>query len=182
MRCGRRSRARWAVRIPGIAIAVIDDDGNERRRAARPAKSRSIASRPTARPTRCSSSSTSRIPTARAQKFTGDWCRTGDVADARRRRLSLVPGPRRRHVQGRGLPDRAVGNRELPRQAPGGRQRGRGAVAGRDARQRRQGVHRARARARAVAGARGRHPRSMCASISRRTNIRRRSSSSTRCR
>ena len=42
---------------------------------------------------------------------------------ARRRRLSLVPGPRRRHVQGGRIPDRPVGDRELPRPAPGGGQR-----------------------------------------------------------
>ena len=66
---------------------------------------------------------------------------------ARRRRLSLVPGTRRRHVQGGRLPDRPVGDRELPRPASGGRQRRRGPLARRNARQRRQGVHRARRRA-----------------------------------
>ena len=100
----------------------------------------------------------------------------------RRRRLPLVPGTRRRHVQGRRLSHRPVRNRELPRQASGRRERRGRAVAGRDARQRRQGVHRARARARAVGRARSRSSRSTCASISRRTSTRRKSNSSMRCR
>ena len=39
----------------------------------------------------------------------------------RRGRLPLVPGPRRRHVQERGLPHRPRGDRELPGEASGGR-------------------------------------------------------------
>ena len=65
---------------PGHRIAVIDDDGQRGAARASRARSRSTASRPTARPIRCSSSSTSATPKARAKKFTGDWCRTGDVA------------------------------------------------------------------------------------------------------
>ena len=82
---------------------------------------------------------------------------------ARRRGLPLVPGPRRRHVQGGRLPDRPVGDRELPRPPPGGRERRGGPLARRDARQRREGVHRARGGPRAVGGDRERHPRARAA-------------------
>ena len=65
---------------PGHRIAVDRRRRRTRSPPARSARSRSTASRRTARPIRSSSSSTSRIPKARAKKFTGDWCRTGDLA------------------------------------------------------------------------------------------------------
>ncbi len=80
---------------------------------------------------------------ATRNKFTGDWCRTGDVATMDADGLPVVPGPRRRHVQGRRLSRRSVGNRELHRPASGGRQCSGDSRAGRDARQHRQGVRRA---------------------------------------
>ena len=61
--------------------------GDRRRRQRAPARraGRSRGASPraaTARPTRCSSSTTSRIRDGTRSKFTGDWCRTGDIAGA----------------------------------------------------------------------------------------------------
>ena len=95
------ARAAWAGRIPGHRVAVIDDDGNECPRG-EPGDVAVHRTTSTASPTRCSSSATGRTTQATRDKFTGDWCRTGDHGDARRRRLPLVPGPRRRRVQGAG--------------------------------------------------------------------------------
>ncbi len=167
---------------PGHRIARDRRRRQRSRGRARWARSPCTGSRPTAARIRCSSSSTSRIPEAPREQVHRRLVPHRRSREARRGRLPVVPGPRRRHVQGRRLPDRSLGDRELPGQAPGGRQcRGR-AVARRNARQRRQGVHRPDARA---LGHRRRWTTtssSTCAGTSRPTNIRRKSSSSTRCR
>ena len=74
---------------------------------------------------------------------------------ARRGRLSLVPGPRRRRVQGGGLPHRPERDRELPGQASGRDQRRRGAQARPRARCAGQGLRGAGARFRGGACAGG---------------------------
>ena len=150
---------------PGHRIAVIDDDRRRRCPPARPGEVAVNRVAPDGTPDPVFFLEYFGNPEGTRSKFTGDWCRTGDVATRRRRRLPLVPGPRRRHVQGGGLPDRPVRDRELPRQAPGRRERRRGALARRDARQRRQGVHRARAGTCAVARRSRRRSGSTCASI-----------------
>ena len=99
-----------------------------------------------------------------------------------RRRLPLVPGPQRRHVQGRRLPHRPERDRELPGQASGGGQRRGGAQARRRARRGGQGLRRAGAGLRRRRGAGRANCSSTCAASSRPTSTRRRSSSSTRCR
>ena len=66
---------------------------------------------------------------------------------ARRGRLRLVRGPRRRRDHRRRLPDRAVRGRVRVPGARGRQGGGGGRVTGRAARQRREGVHRARRRA-----------------------------------
>ena len=92
---------------PGHRVAVIDDDGREVRARARWATSRSIASRPTARPTRCSSSSTSSNPEPRATKYIGDWCRTGDLATMDEDGYLWYQGRADDMFKVRGLPHRA---------------------------------------------------------------------------
>ena len=78
--CGRRSRARWGARIPGTGSRVIDDDGSEvARRRDRRGRGEPHRARRHAR--------SGLLPRVlqepgrrRAKKFTGDWCRTGDLA------------------------------------------------------------------------------------------------------
>ena len=101
---------------------------------------------------------------------------------ARRGRLRLVRGPRRRRDHRRRLPDRAVrGGVRVPRAPGGARGRG-GGVAGRAARQRRQGVHRAGRGPRGVRRAGGGDPALSCATACRPTPTRAGSSSSRTCR
>ena len=68
----------------------------------------------------------------------------------RPRWLPLVPGPRRRHVQGGGLPHRTERDRELPGQASGGGQCSRSAEARYGARRAGQGIRGARRRLRRI--------------------------------
>ena len=91
--------------------------------------------------------------------FADGWYLTGDLAQARRRRLLLVRGPRRRRDQVRRPPDRPLRGRERPHGAPG---RGRG---GRDRQARpgggrdREGLRLAQGRLRARRGAAHGDPR-----------------------
>ena len=64
---------------PGHRVAVIDDDGTRCPRGV-PATWRCTATTCTATRTRSSSSATGRTTDATRRKYTGDWCRTGDLA------------------------------------------------------------------------------------------------------
>ncbi len=71
--------------VDGTPVPGAPDRGDRRRRpggraSARLAKSRSIASRLPASPIPSSSSDYFKNPEGTAKKFTGDWCRTGDLA------------------------------------------------------------------------------------------------------
>ena len=115
------------------------------------------------------------------ETFGGEWFHTKDAASARRGRLRLVRGPRRRRDHRRRLPDRPVRGRvRLPR-APGGGRGGGGRLPGRAPRQRRQGVHRARRGARGLRRARQGDQGATSATGCRPTPTRARSSSSTSC-
>jgi acetyl-CoA synthetase len=65
--------------LPGPPGAVIDDDGHECPRGC-PATWRCTALTCTATRTRSSFSATGRTRPPPRAKYTGDWCRTGDVA------------------------------------------------------------------------------------------------------
>ena len=169
------SQQRWPARpgcmgrpYPGHRVAVIDDDGREDagRRGRR--SRRAPARHPRPRPIRCSSSATGTTTRRRAGQVHRRLVPHRRPRALRRGRLSLVPGPRRRHVQGGGLSHRTARDRELPDQASGGRQRRGRAQARRRARRGRQGLRRARRRACAVeraargtAGARARPARAV---------------------
>jgi acyl-coenzyme A synthetase/AMP-(fatty) acid ligase len=78
-RCGRRSRDRWAS-VSGPSDRVIDDDGSEVR--ARRAGESPSSHRARRHPDPVFFLEYFGNPEARASKFTGEWCRTGDVAVA----------------------------------------------------------------------------------------------------
>ena len=79
-------------------------------------------------------------PAKTAQVTAGGYYRTGDVADARRRRLHHLRRPRRRRVQGVRLPDQPVRAGERADRARGGRRGRRGAEPGPAAPGRAEGV------------------------------------------
>src|SRR5882672_11408165 len=76
--------------------------------------------------------------------------------ETRRGRRFLVPGPRRRHVQERGLPHRSLGDRELPGETPRGRELRRGGQPRSRAHPYREGIHRAHPGVPGFGGAGGR--------------------------
>ena len=175
------ARARWAARIRGTASPLIDDDGREVGvgEIGEVAVNR-IA--PDGSPDPVFFLEYFRNPEGTARKFTGDWCRTGDLAKrdadgylwyqgraddmfkAAGYRIGpseiencLVRHPAVANAAVVPSPDEMRGNVVkafiVLRRGPG-----------------------------AVGGARGGHPRSTCGGTSRPTSTRRRSSSSTRCR
>ena len=183
------SHALWPAKpgSMGRPVSGAPDRGDRRRRQRgrrrRDRRGRgAIASRRTARPTRCSSSSTSRIPKATREKFTGDWCRTGDLAtrdadgylwyqgraDDMFKAAGYRIGPS--EIENCLVRHPAVANAAVvpsPDETRGNVVKAFIVLA---------------AGSRAVAGARGRHPAARARATSRPTSIRRRSSSSTRCR
>ena len=123
-----------------------------------------------------------RKPEATAEKFIGDWMKTGDQAVQRRRRLCPLRRPRRRRHHLLGLSHRAGRDRGLPAAARGGVARRRRRQAGRAAHRDRQGLRRAQARPCRHAGTRRRASGLRAARGSRPMNIRARSPFATSCR
>ncbi len=142
---------------PGHRVAVIDDAGREVPRG-EPGEVAVNRIAPDGTPDPVFFLEYFRNADGTRKKYTGDWCRTGDVAtmdadgylwyQGRADDVFKVAGYRvgPSEIENCIVKHPAVANAAV---VP---------VARRDARQRRQGVHRARRGPRAVAGARGRHP------------------------
>ena len=123
------SRDRSDGRIPATASRSSTNDGRDLSRSVETgdiaAHRRDLAWRTR---TRCSSSAILEQSRSDGREVRRGWMvphrRPGLC---RRGRRPLVPGSRRRHVQGRGLSHRTVRDRELPGASRSGRERGRGA-------------------------------------------------------
>ena len=150
------SQANWPAKpgsmgrpYPGHRIAVIDDDGN----ALPPGEPGDVAMHriaPDGTPDPVFFLGYHNNPEGTRRKFTGDWCRTGDVATMDDDGYLWYQGRADDVFKVGELPHRPLGDRELPRAPSGGRQRRGRAGARRDARQRREGLRRAGPRARGV--------------------------------
>ena len=114
--------------------------------------------------------------------FGGDWFHTKDAAEMDEDGYVWYAGPRRRRDHLGRVPDRAVRGGVGVRGAPGGQGGRGGGVARRPPRRHRQGVHRAGQRAHAAPTSWPTRSSSTCASATRRTRTRARSSSWTTCR
>ena len=97
---------------PGRRVAIIDEDGNEQPDGT----VGEIASWCPDEPTLFLGYRGA--PGVPPHMRHGEWLRSGDLGTARRRRLLLVPGPRRRPDQERGLSHRAGGSGGRPGAAP----------------------------------------------------------------
>ena len=132
---------------PGHRIAVIDDSGNE----LAPGDIGEVAIHriaPDGVPDPVFFLEYFKNPEATANKFNGDWSRTGDLAKRDEDGYLWYQG--RADDMFKAAVSHRPSNRKLPGQASGRRQRRRRAESRRNARQRGQGVHRGGRRTRAL--------------------------------